>query len=59
MCEFKVFINGDVVFKDVVYARADGNKVIVKDILGDTREFENHRIVEVNVNTVSLILSPI
>ena len=50
MCEFKVIIKGKTVFKD-------GNRVIVKDILGDSKEFKNCRIAEVDVNTVCLFLS--
>lgn len=59
MCEFKVTINGNTVFKDAVYAKSDGNRVIVKDILGDAKEFQNYKITELNVNTQHLILSPI
>ena len=58
MCEFKVIVNRNTVFKDAVYAKADGSKVIVKDILGDTKEFQNYKITELNVNTQQLILSP-
>ena len=57
MCEFKVIIKGKTVFKDAVYAKADGDRVIVKDILGDSKEFKNCRIAEVDVNTVCLFLS--
>lgn len=59
MCEFNVIIKEETVFKDAVYAKDDGNRVIVKDILGDSREFENCRIAEVDVNTVRLVLAPI
>lgn len=59
MCEFKVIVEGEIVFKDAVYAKADGSRVIVKDILGDSEEFENFRIAEVDVNTVRLVLSSI
>lgn len=59
MCEFKVIVKEETVFKDAVYAKADGSKVIVKGILGDSRDFENCRIVEVDVNTVRLVLAPI
>lgn len=34
MGEFKVIINVKTVLKDAVYAKADGIKVLVKDILG-------------------------
>ena len=56
MCEFKVMINGNIVFGDAVYAKADGNKVIVRDILGESMEFENCKILEVDVKTARLVL---
>lgn len=59
MCEFKVIVKGKILFEDVVYAKANESKVIVKDILGNSREFENFKIVEVDVNSVRLVLSPV
>ena len=35
------------------------NRVIVKDIMGRSREFENSKITEINVTKELLILSPI
>jgi predicted RNA-binding protein len=57
MCEFNVILNGETVFKDVVYAKNEGNKVVVKSVLGETREFKNCKIAEVNVNTTKLVLT--
>ena len=57
MCEFSVLLQDKMVFKDAVYAKADGNKVIVKDVLGDSKVFENCKIVEVDVNSERLVLS--
>ena len=57
--EFKVIINVKTVLKDAVYAKTDGIKVIIKDILGVVKEFQNYKIVELNVNTKHLILSSI
>lgn len=57
MCEFKVILNGEEVFRDVVYAKADDGKVIVKDVIGETREFRNCRINVVDVNNAQLILA--
>jgi len=51
MCEFKVIINGNTIFKNAVYAKANGSNVIVKDIFGDLKEFQNYQIVEFKVNT--------
>ncbi len=57
MCEFNVLIKGEIVFKDAVYAKVDGNKVILKDVLGISKEIENCKIVEVDVNSERLVLS--
>jgi len=59
MCEFNVIVNGEVVFKDAVYAKKEGDKIIVKDILGESREFEKCEILEVDVKTIRLVLNPI
>lgn len=58
MCEFSVLLEEKIVFKDAIYAKVDGSKVIVKDVLGDSRVFENCKIVEVDVNSERLVLSP-
>ena len=58
MCEFDVSLQQKTVFKDAVYAKADGNKVIVRDVLGESQVFENCRIVEVDVGSERLVLSP-
>ena len=57
MCEFNVILNGKIQFRDVVYAKTDNNNVTVKNILGETKEFKNCRIVEVDVNATRLILA--
>ena len=44
MCEFNVLIKEETVFKDAVYAKVDGNKVILKDVLGISKEIEDCRI---------------
>ena len=59
MGEFKVIINVKTVLKDAVYAKTDGIKVIIKDILGVVKEFQNYKILELNVNTQHLIPSSI
>jgi len=45
------------VFKDAIYAKTDGNKVTVKDVLGNSKVFKNCKIVEVDVNSERLVLS--
>jgi predicted RNA-binding protein len=59
MCEFNVILNGKTVLKDVVYAKTDGNKVTVKNVLGETKEFQNCKITEVDVNSTRLFLAAI
>jgi predicted RNA-binding protein len=56
MCEFNVIINGEKVYGDVVYAKEEQTAVTVKTILGEIREFENYKIVEVDVNNAKLVL---
>jgi predicted RNA-binding protein len=57
MCEFKVILDGKTVFKDAVYAKVDSNKIILRDVLGESKEFKNCKIVEVDVNSTRLVLS--
>ena len=57
MCEFTVILEGQEVFKDVVYAKMEGNKVILRDVLGESMQFSNCRIKEVDVNSTRLVLS--
>ena len=58
MCEFNVILNGKIQFKDVVYVKAENNNVTVKNVLGETKEFKNAKITEVDVNSAKLILTP-
>lgn len=57
MCEFNVIVNGKTQFKDVVYAKAEGSNVTVKNVLGETKEFKNCVITEVDVNSTRLVLT--
>ena len=57
MCEFNVILNGETLFKDVVYAKTEGTSVTVKNILGEGKEFKNCKIMEVDVNTTRLVLT--
>jgi predicted RNA-binding protein len=59
MCEFNVILDGKTVFKDVIHAKTESNNVIVKDVLGKSKEFRNCRIIEVDVNSTKLVLSTI
>ena len=57
MCEFKATLDGKSVFNDVIYAKVEGDKVILRDVLGETKEFRNCKIIEVDVNLTRLVLS--
>lgn len=57
MCEFNVLLNGKVVFREVIYAKAEENKVILKDVLGVSKVLKGCRIVEVDVGSERLVLS--
>ena len=57
MCEFKVILNGETLFKDVVYAKTEGNGVTAKNVLGEAKEFKNCKITEVDVNSTRLVLT--
>jgi predicted RNA-binding protein len=57
MCEFNVILNGKTLFRDVVYAKTENNIVTVKNVLGETREFKNCKIIEVDVNATRLVLT--
>jgi predicted RNA-binding protein len=57
MCEFNVIIDGKVQFKDVIYSKVDGDSLLVKNIMGETREFNGYRIVEIDVPNTRLVLS--
>jgi predicted RNA-binding protein len=54
LCEFKVLLNGELIMEDVTYVRLDGNKVILRDIVGDMKAVMEAEIVEVNVLTTEL-----
>jgi len=57
MCEFTVILNGKTVFKDVVFARVERGKVVVRNVLGESKEFKDCNITEVDVNSTRLVLS--
>jgi predicted RNA-binding protein len=57
MCEFKVILDGKEVFKDAVYALDDDQRVLVRDILGQSMEFPGNRVAEISVEREELILA--
>jgi predicted RNA-binding protein len=60
MCEFNLILDGKTVFREVIYAKNDkDNNIIVKNVLGETKEFKNCKIVQVDVNSTRLTLTSI
>ncbi|MEM2021814.1 MAG: CooT family nickel-binding protein [Zestosphaera sp.] len=57
MCEYKVLLNGELVLDEVIYARVEGGRVILRNVLGESRVLDNCVIVEVNVKETKLVLS--
>jgi predicted RNA-binding protein len=57
LCEFKVFLGEEKVAEDIVYAKQDKGKVILRDIIGASLTFDDAEIIEVNVMTTRLILN--
>ena len=57
MCELKVIIKNKIEFENAIYAKSIKNKVVVKDVLGKSKEFKNYMITEVDINREQLILS--
>lgn len=57
LCEFSVFLNKEIVCRDVVYAKIEGNGVLLKDVLGSGKTFKDCKIVEVDVSSERLVLA--
>lgn len=52
-----MFLDGEIVFEDVVYAHSEGGKVVLKNVLGVSKVIEGCAIEEVNVAQEKLVLS--
>lgn len=57
MCEYRVYLENELVFEDVVYARDLGGRVILKNVTGLTKIVENCKILEVNVDETKILLA--
>jgi predicted RNA-binding protein len=57
MCEFNVIFEGQIQLKDVIYAKVEGNNVVVKNILGEGKEFKNCKITEIDVPNTRMVLT--
>ncbi|MCD6263982.1 CooT family nickel-binding protein [Candidatus Bathyarchaeota archaeon] len=56
MCEFKVFLEGKEVFRDVIYAKMVGEDLVLRDVMGEVRRFPNARIAEMDVASTRLVI---
>ena len=56
MCEFKVFLDGNQVADDIIYAKQEEGKVIIRDIIGSHKTISDVEIDEVDVFSTRLIL---
>ena len=57
MCEFNIVLDGKTQFRDVIYAKVEGDNVTVKNILGEAMEFKGCRIVDVDVPNTRMVLA--
>lgn len=57
MCEYKVYLEGELVFEDVIYARDLGGRILLRNVAGLTKVVENCRILEVNVEETKILLA--
>lgn len=57
MCEFKVFLDGEKVAEDVIYAKVEGHTVTLRDIIGRPVVLDSAKIVEIDVVSTRLVLS--
>ena len=56
MCEFNIILDDKIQFRDVIYTKVEGDNVIVKNIIGESKEFKGYRIVEVDVPNTRLVV---
>ena len=56
MCEFRVYLDGEMVMRDVIFAAVEGDRVTVRDVIGESRVYEDVCISEVNVPATRLVL---
>jgi predicted RNA-binding protein len=56
MCEFKVYLDGKKIFQDVIYARVDGNDLVLRDVLGEVQKVTDSRVVEIDVSSARLVI---
>jgi predicted RNA-binding protein len=56
MCEFRVYLDEEIVMRDVIFAAVEGDRVTLRDVIGESRVYEGVCISEVNVPATRLVL---
>ena len=56
MCEFKVFLDEKKIFEDTIFCRIHNGTILLKDILGQTKELANCHVVEVDVTKERIVV---
>jgi predicted RNA-binding protein len=56
MCEFKVLIKNEEVYDDVIYAKLEGEAIVLRDVLGVRKTIPSAIIEEVDVQAETLKL---
>ena len=56
MCEFRVYLDEEMVMRDVIFAAVEGERVTLRDVIGESRVYEGVSISEVNVPATRLVL---
>ena len=59
MCEFNVILDGKTLMRDVIYAKVQGDNVVVRNVMGEAKEYKGCKIVEVDVNSARLVLASV
>jgi predicted RNA-binding protein len=57
MCEFRVILDGEKVFEDAIYVKDDGQRLLVRDVLGQSKVFLGCRVGEISVEREELMIA--
>lgn len=57
MCEFKVILGEEEIFRDVIYVKVEDEKIFLRDVLGESKEVLDCHIREIDVISTTLTLS--
>jgi predicted RNA-binding protein len=57
MCEFKVVLEEKTVFEDAIYIKDEGQRLFIRDILGQSKDFPGCHVVEISVEREELVIA--